>query len=190
MKDRPEQPENYRKMLKNVAILSGMWGMGIGAAFVQIPAAQNVLVENVYSSISTVPLGLIFLLSSPCAIWIPKLITRYGEKKIRLLASIIGIVGSLLQMTGVLLSKDSDTLSPFELTLILFGASIQAFTYASSNNLRFAVAQFVSKEFLPKATAFVLFGGVISSLLGPLLSNVTRHMLPVADYQETFFRYQ
>jgi len=188
MKDRPEQPENYRKMLKNVAILSGMWGMGIGAAFVQIPAAQNVLVENGYSSISTVPLGLIFLLSSPCAIWIPKLITRYGEKKIRLLASIIGIVGSLLQMTGVLLSKDSDTLSPFELTLILFGASIQAFTYASSNNLRFAVAQFVSKEFLPKATAFVLFGGVISSLLGPLLSNVTRHMLPVADYAGNFLQ--
>lgn len=188
MKDRPEQPESYRKMLKNVAILSGMWGMGIGAAFVQIPAAQNVLVENGYSSISTVPLGLIFLLSSPCAIWIPKLITRYGEKKIRLLASIIGIVGSLLQMTGVLLSKDSDTLSPFELTLILFGASIQAFTYASSNNLRFAVAQFVSKEFLPKATALVLFGGVISSLLGPLLSNVTRHMLPVADYAGNFLQ--
>lgn len=189
MKDRPEQPENYRKMLKNVAILSGMWGMGIGAAFVQIPAAQNVLVENGYSSISTVPLGLIFLLSSPCAIWIPKLITRYGEKRIRLLASIIGIVGSLLQMTGVLLSKDSDTLSPIELTLILFGASIQAFTYASSNNLRFAVAQFcITKEFLPKATALVLFGGVISSLLGPLLSNVTRHMLPVADYAGNFLQ--
>ena len=188
MKDRPEQPENYRKMLKNVAILSGMWGMGIGVAFVQIPAAQNVLVENGYSSISTVPLGLIFLLSSPCAIWIPKLITRYGEKRIRLLASIIGIVGSLLQMTGVLLSKDSDTLSPFELTLILFGASIQAFTYASSNNLRFAVEQFSTKEFLPKATALVLFGGVISSLLGPLLSNVTRHMLPVADYAGNFLQ--
>jgi len=189
MKDRPEQPENHRKMLKNVAILSGMWGMGIGAAFVQIPAAQNVLVENGYSPISTIPLGLIFLLSSPCAIWIPKLITRYGEKKIRLLASLIGIVGSLLQMTGVLLSKDNDTLSPFELTLILFGASIQAFTYASSNNLRFAVAQFcTTKEFLPKATAFVLFGGVISSLLGPLLSNITRHMLPVADYAGNFLQ--
>jgi hypothetical protein len=61
MKDRPEQePRSYRNMLKNVAILSGMWGMGLGAAFVQIPAAQNVLVENGYSSISTVPLGLIF----------------------------------------------------------------------------------------------------------------------------------
>lgn len=91
-------------------------------------------------------------------------------------------------MTGVLLSKDSDTLSPFELTLILFGASIQAFTYASSNNLRFAVAQFCTKDFLPKATALVLFGGVISSLLGPLLSNVTRHMLPVADYAGNFLQ--
>ena len=40
MKDRPEQPRSYRNMLKNVAILSGMWGMGIGAAFVQIPAGE------------------------------------------------------------------------------------------------------------------------------------------------------
>jgi MFS family permease len=90
-------------------------------------------------------------------------------------------------MTGVLLSKNRDTLSPIELTLILIGASIQAFTYASSNNLRFAVAYFCTKEFLPKATALVLFGGVISSLLGPLLSNVTRHMLP-ADYAGNFLQ--
>ena len=173
-------------MLKNVFLLSGMWGMGLGASFVQIPSAQNVLVEKGYSSISTVPLGLIMLLSSPCAILIPKMSTRYGEKKTFLTASVLGIGGSLLQMTGVLMSGDAETLSPAELFLILVGASFQSFTYASANNLRFAVAYFSTREFLPKATALVLFGGVISSLLGPLLSNVTRYMIPQSEYAGNF----
>ena len=179
---------SHSNMLKNVALLSGMWGMGIGAAFVQIPAAQNVLVENGYASISTVPLGLIFFLSSPCAILIPQLKVRYGEKRICCMASILGMLGSILQMTGVVLSKDTDTLSPLELTLFLVGASIQSFTYASSNNLRFAVAYFSTREFLPKATALVLFGGVVSSLLGPLLSNFTRHAIPGVDYAGNFIQ--
>ena len=180
------EPRSYGNMLKNVFLLSGMWGMGLGASFVQIPSAQNVLVEKGYSSISTVPLGLIMLLSSPCAILIPKMSTRYGEKKTFVTASILGILGSLLQMTGVLMSGDTQTLSAAELTLILVGASFQSITYAASNNLRFAVAYFSTQEFLPKATALVLFGGVISSLLGPLLSNVTRYMISQADYAGNF----
>ena len=41
---------------------------------------------------------------------------------------------------------------------------------------------------LPKVTSLVLFGGVISSLLGPLLSNVTRYMIPEADYAGNFLQ--
>jgi len=180
---------SHRNMLKNVFLLSGMWGMGLGAAFVQIPSAQNVLVENGYSSISTVPLGLIMLLSSPCAIIIPKLMTRHGEKKTFVAASAVGVVGALLQMTGVLVSKGDDG-SNLQLILILLGASLQSFTYASSNNLRFAVAHFTIREpdFLPKATSLVLSGGVISSLFGPLLSNVTRYMIVGVDYAGNFIQ--
>lgn len=183
----PSESEHrsYGNMLKNVFLLSGMWGMGLGAAFVQIPSAQNLLVENGYSSISSVPLGLIMLLSSPCAVAIPKLITRYGEKETFVAASIFGVIGSLLQMTGVLVSNDN-TGSTLELALVMIGASLQSFTYASSNNLRFAVAYFSTKEFLPKATALVLFGGVFSSIFGPLLSNVTRYMFAGADYAGNF----
>ena len=138
-------PRSYNSKLKNVFLLSGMWGMGLGAAFVQIPSAQNVLIENGYSSIFTVPLGLSMLLSSPCAVVIPRLTTRYGEKKTFVAASIFGVIGALLQMAGVLTSKDNSG-STLELTLILIGASFQSFTYASSNNLRFAVAYFSAPE--------------------------------------------
>lgn len=185
MSPRPPAPRSRNNMLKNVFLLSGMWGMGLGAAFVQIPSAQNVLVENGYSSISTVPLGLIMLLSSPCAVIIPKLIPKYGEKRIFVAASVFGVIGASLQMTGVLITKENNG-STLELILILIGASVQSFTYASSNNLRFAVAYFSTPEFLPNATALVLFGGVLSSILGPLLSNVTRYMIPGADYAGNF----
>lgn len=185
MASAPESPRGRSRgnMLKNVLLLSGMWGMGLGAAFVQIPSAQDVLVNAGRSSISTVPLGLIMLLSSPCAVLVPALIGRHGEKRTFVAASVLGASGALLQMTGVLLhSPDA------ELALILVGASVQSFTYASSNNLRFAVACFSTPEFLPKATALVLAGGVLSSLLGPLLSNVTRHMIPGADYAGNFLQ--
>ena len=125
------------------------------------------------------------LLSSPCAVLIPKLITAFGEKKIFIVASILGVVGSQLQMSAVLTSQGA-----VELTLILIGASVQSFTYASSNNLRFAVAYFTKDhpDFLPKATSFVLLGGVFSALLGPLLSNITRYMITGADFAGSFLQ--
>jgi hypothetical protein len=67
---------SYSNMLKNIGLLSVMWGFGLGAAFVQIPSASLLLIQNGYNSISTVPLGLIMFLSSPCAVVIPRLISR------------------------------------------------------------------------------------------------------------------
>jgi hypothetical protein len=115
---------------------------------------------------------------------IPRLITAYGEKAVFITAS-IGVVGSLLQMTAVLV-----TTGTIELVLVLLGASIQSFTYVSSNNLRFAVAYFTKDDidFLPKATSFVLLGGVLSAFLGPLLSNVTRYLFPGADFAGSFLQ--
>jgi len=125
------------------------------------------------------------LLPSPCAVLIPKLITAFGEKKIFIVASILGVVGSQLQMSAVLTSQGA-----VELTLILIGASVQSLTYASSNNLRFAVAYFTKDhpDFLPKGTSFVLLGGVFSALLGPLLSNITRYMITGADFAGSFLQ--
>jgi MFS family permease len=117
--------------------------------------------------------------------YIPRLITAYGEKAVFITASILGVVGSLLQMTAVLV-----TTGTIELVLVLLGASIQSFTYVSSNNLRFAVAYFTKDDidFLPKATSFVLLGGVLSAFLGPLLSNVTRYLFPGADFAGSFLQ--
>ena len=43
-------------------------------------------------------------------------------------------------------------------------------------------------DFLPKATSFVLLGGVFSALLGPLLSNITRYMITGADFAGSFLQ--
>ena len=75
-----------------------------------------------------------------------------------------------------------------QVVLVVIGALPQAFLYATTNNLRFSVAQFSTPEFLPKATALVLLGGVLSALLGPLLSAATRYMIPGALYAGNFIQ--
>ncbi|KAL7452354.1 hypothetical protein ACHAWC_005645 [Mediolabrus comicus] len=190
-------------MLKNIFLLAGMWGMGLGGAFVQLPATQNLLVDLGYESISTVPLGIIMLGSAPCALILPYLLSRYGEKRTFIIAACFGILGALLQMIGPITAstmmnestpskndqaaaeKNSATT---QVVLVVIGALPQAFLYATTNNLRFSVAQFSTPEFLPKATALVLLGGVLSALLGPLLSAVTRYMIPDALYAGNFIQ--
>ena len=174
-------------MYKNIALLSGMWGLGLGAAFVQISSASFCLIDAGHGSISSAPLGLIMLLSSPCAVAIPRLADKVGERKVFVLASALGVAGSLVQAAGTLAFREEDG-SAARTAMVLAGASVQGFTYASSNNLRFAVSHFSTPEFLPTATALVLFGGVASSLFGPLLSTVTRYAIPGADYAGNFLQ--
>lgn len=172
--------------------------MGLGGAFVQLPATQNLLVDLGYESISTVPLGIIMLGSAPCAVIIPKVISLHGEKKTFVVGSFFGIVGALLQMIGPLtaaaLGSDikssiaADRATTQVVVLVIVGALPQAFMYATTNNLRFSVAQFSTPEFLPKATALVLFGGVLSALLGPLLSAVTRFWISGALYAGNYLQ--
>ena len=183
----PTTPHTTRNMLKNVFLLSGMWGLGLGASYVQIPSAQNMLLYTGHDAISSVPLGLIILLSAPCAVCIPKLISRYGDKKIFACAAVLGLTGSLVQMTGVLVSNKNGG-NAVDIALLMIGAAMQSFTFASTNNIRFAVAYFSTPEFLPKATALVVLGGGFGALVGPKLSNYTRVIFDDALYAGNFLQ--
>mmetsp|Transcript_12382 Transcript_12382/g.19050 ORF Transcript_12382/g.19050 Transcript_12382/m.19050 type:complete len:473 (-) Transcript_12382:23-1441(-) len=178
-------------MVKNALLLAGMWGMGLGAAFVQLPATQNLLIYAGFASISTAPLGIIMLGSAPCAVVIPTIISRYGEKKTFISCAFFGIAGAIIQMIGPLSATvglaAANDVTP-QVVLVVIGALPQAFMYASTNNLRFSVSQFSTPEFLPKATALVLLGGVFSALLGPLLSAATRSLIPGALYAGNFLQ--
>ena len=89
-------------------------------------------------------------------------------------------------MIGLLVSPPgSDT---FEIVMLMIGAAVQSFTYASTNNIRFAVAYFSTTEFLSKATAFVILGGTGGAFLGPFLSNTTRTIFQDADYAGNFLQ--
>ena len=184
--EKPDDPRGRRWMYKNTALLSGMWGLGRGAAFVQISSASFCLIDNGHGHLASAPLGLLLLLSSPSAVFVPRLADWMGERRVFALASAVGVTGSLVQMASTLAFGEHK--SAAGLAMILAGASVQGFTYASSNNLRFAVARFSTAEFLPTATALVVAGGVLSSLLGPLLSVATRYMIPNVDYAGNFLQ--
>jgi MFS family permease len=61
--------------------------------------------------------------------------------------------------------------------MIVFGSIFQSYLYASSTRLRLLVGEFSTPEFMPKAVAIVIFGGVFGSLIGPLLGRYTTDML-------------
>ncbi|OEU12478.1 hypothetical protein FRACYDRAFT_191003 [Fragilariopsis cylindrus CCMP1102] len=152
-------------MYKNIFLLSGTWGLGLGASFVQIPSAQNVLTTTGHDSISTVPLGLIILLSAPMAVIIPKLMTKYGEKSIFVFAAFLGCIGAILQMIGLLVSPPGST---FEIAMLMVGAAVQSFTYASTNNIRFADAEYAG-NFLQIA---IITNAIFAHMLGMFLPSL------------------
>ena len=61
--------------------------------------------------------------------------------------------------------------------LLILGGILQGVTYASSQNLRFAVIQFATPETAPKAVAYVIGGGVFATVIGPEVSKYTRTSL-------------
>ena len=173
-----------RNLLKNVFILSGMWGLGLGAAYVQFYSAKNFLAYTGHHAISTVLFDLIIFLSVPCAVVVPKLISKFGDKKVFVFASLMGLVGALVQMSGELITQDSG--SAIQIALLMIGAAMQSFTYASTNNIRFAVAYFSTPEFLPQATALVVLGGALGPLIGRNLINLIKSFFDDAQNAGNF----
>lgn len=57
---------------------------------------------------------------------------------------------------------------------LIFGGILQGVTYASSQNLRFAVLQFSTPDMASKAVGYVIAGGVFATVIGPEVSKHTR----------------
>ena len=77
-------------------------------------------------------------------------------------------------MVGALVNLASIAGGTAAFALLVVGALPQGFTYACTNNLRFAVMQFTTPEFAPRAIAMVIAGGVFSAGVGPEASKYTR----------------
>jgi hypothetical protein len=86
------------------------------------------------------------------------------------MAGFIGALGAILNLMAVL--QDNG-----QFLLIVFGSILQGVTYASSQNLRFAVMQFCTPEMVPTAIAYVIGGGVFAAVIGPEISKYTRNSL-------------
>lgn len=168
-------------MIKNVLLLSLCWAFGIGAVFVQFPLTAIVSKSLESTELSTTPVGLLLFLSSVCAFFLPEHQVKFGSRLVYSIGNAFAIIGVTLCIIAVYFSslgtgKITDT-SAF--VLIVFGSIFQAYCYAVTTRLRLAVKEFSTPEFLSRAVSIVIFGGVLGSLLGPLLVEYTEDLFAV-----------
>ena len=163
-------------MLKNILLLSLCWAFGIGAAFVQIGTTSLVTEIFVGTSYSTVPVGSIFIVSFVGAAFVPSHERRYGAKCVYLVATFLAMIGVVIEIFALELHQSGQVDGWGAFSLILVGSMFQGYCYAATTRLRLMVSGFATKEFLPKAVAIVIGGGVLGAFIGPQLVNYTKDM--------------
>jgi MFS family permease len=105
-------------------------------------------------------------------LYLPKIFALWGYKRAFVIGTLLGSLGGLLAAAGVYWNS-----------FFLFCASgiLIGCYQASALYYRFAAADSVSAEYKSKAIAWVLNGGILAALIGPLLGKYSLHLFP-QDY--------
>ena len=70
----------------------------------------------------------------------------------------------------------------FCLFMVFIGGNL-----AFAMQYRFAAAESVEKQYIPKAVSFVLFGGIAAGFIGPEIAKRTKDLSSYGEYTATFF---
>lgn len=156
--------------LKNTLLLALQWCLGVAALFIQVSTTSIAASAAAGPHLATLPVGLLLGIAAVSAALVPNLIQNYGSRIVFCTAGLCGVVGALISVAAIA--------GGATFALLVVGAIPQGYTYACTNNLRFAVMQFTTPEFASRAIAFVIAGGIFSAGIGPEASKYTRTSLP------------
>lgn len=112
---------------------------------------------------ATAPIASMFLGTALTTVPASMLMARVGRRPGFILGALLGAIGGLLAATGIL----AGSLLLLSLGTLLVGA-YQGF----AQFYRFAASEVASDAFKARAISFVLAGGVVAALLGPLLGRL------------------
>lgn len=160
-------------MLKNPMLLGLCQFLLMLAAAVGI-SFNGLVGERLTASpaLATMPFLCMSATTALLVLLLPTIFTRFGYKRTFMLGAGLGVLGSLLAALAIY----SESFLLFCSAGFLFGSY-----QASALYYRFAAADSVEPSHKSTAIAWVLNGGILAALLGPLLASKSVHALP-QDY--------
>jgi MFS family permease len=121
------------------------------------------------SDLATLPIALVVVGVASSTLPTGKLLNKYGRRPVFLAYGFIAIAAALTAMQSLV----AGTFGGFCLAAFMMG-----WAGAAGHQYRFAALEAVPAELAPKATSFLLLGGVIAAFIGPELAVRGRALLP------------
>lgn len=163
----------------NALVLSGMQALG-GANPALVVALSSLVGQQLASSpefatlpVTTFNLGL--ALGILPAIF---MMQRLGRKRAYLLGALLGIGGGLIASWGIYQAS---------FAIFCFGVALAGCYASYVQNYRFAAADGANDEFRPKATSWVLAGGLFGAVIASQTIIWTSDLTPLHPFMASFF---
>ena len=121
--------------------------------------------------LSTLPTALFVVGTASCTILAAKIMSKIGRRNGFVLAATLSSITSLLAAFSI--SEQNFTLFCISCTILGMGT-------AFNHQYRFAAAESVSKEQIPKAVSILMLAGIVSAFIGITSANYTKDI--VTDY--------
>ncbi|GJP80109.1 hypothetical protein CLOP_g10339 [Closterium sp. NIES-67] len=193
-----ESPRWTAAGVGNLALLAVCFALGWAALFVQVASTTVAAKQWGGTALSTVPYG---VLAAAHALWaLPaQLIIRatHSARPSFIAGGALGVIGNALFALAAGLAHDAPSPSssaasppptqPVPMALLCAGGLCAGLANAYINFLRFEAARFApSAAHLPTAISAVVAGGVVGGGMGPIISRVTRGVIPGHEFLATY----
>ena len=163
---------------RNVLLLAtcqALNGTSVAATFLAIALVGNTLADD--KSLMTLPGALQFVAAMVTALPASFYMRRFGRQLGFMTGAMIACIGALICTYAI-----------FQRSFVGFclGAALLGSFNAFAQYLRFAAVDVSEPDFRPKAISFVLAGGVVSAVTGPILGEHTRDIFAPVQYAGIF----
>lgn len=159
---------SYAAILLGLCQFLFMSAVAVGISF-------NALVGKALApaqSLATVPLFFMMGTTATLTLSMPKILAHLGYRKTFNSGALAGVLGGLLAVLAIYVHS---------FTVFCLAGFFMGLYQASAMYYRFAAADAVTSEYKSVAIAWVLNGGILAALCGPLIGSYSLHFL-TTDY--------
>ena len=164
---------------KNLSILASSQVFGFTANIITV-FLSGIVGSQITSikSLSTLPTALSVLGTAIFAILAAKIMSKIGRRLGFILGALLSSATCLLAVYAII----QQNFILFCISHLILGLGI-----AFAHQYRFAAAESVEKEKVPKAISTLMLAGIVSSFLGITLANYTKDLIPDHLYVGSYF---